>query len=197
MKKTALEKIEPLLQAPAFTSKEAKELGVSAALLSYYAKIGAIEKVGRGVYRGNQAKTVDDFRIEDLANSLLCVKNGVICLVSALVIYDLTEETPRQHWIAIPHQTRHRGNSSLKIIRLRNIELGKTFYKINGIKLPIFDRERTIIDAFRYLSTETALKSLRLALRKKGNEKINFEKLRTYAKILRVKVEPYLLALST
>jgi hypothetical protein len=30
--------------------------------------------------------------------------------------------------------------------------------------LPIFDRERTIVDAFRYLGRETALKALKKAL---------------------------------
>ncbi len=43
--------------------------------------------------------------------------------------------------------------------------------------LPIYDRERTVIDAFRYLGRETALKALKMALTKKGAEKIDIEKL--------------------
>lgn len=194
--KSTIQKLELLLKAPSFSSQEARDHGVSTALLSYYVKIGAIERLGRGTYRGIDAPSVADFKIEDLVNSLACVKHGVICLVSALAIYELTDEIPRQHWIAIPNKTRHRANGAVKIIRLRNMELGKTFIQVNGIKLPIFDRERTIVDSFRYLSIETALKALHLALTKKGKEKINFEKLRKYAKTLRFKIEPYLLALA-
>lgn len=49
----------------------------------------------------------------------------------------------------------------------------------------------------KYLSTETAIKALRLAITKQGKEKIHLEKLRKYAKSQRVKIEPYLLAVST
>ena len=33
------------------------------------------------------------------------IPNGVACLISALDIYDMTNEIPRAHWIAIPHAT--------------------------------------------------------------------------------------------
>ena len=174
--KTKLELLDRLLKVPSFTSQEAKNLAVSSALLSYYVKIGALEKLGRGIYRGISAPSIHDFRIADLANSITCVKNGVICLISALNLYGLTDEIPRQHWIAVQNRTRHRGNKFVKIIRFRNIDLGKTFIKKNGINLPIFDRERTILDSFRYLSVETALKALRLSLSKKGKEKISNNK---------------------
>ncbi len=55
----------------------------------------------------------------------------------------------------------------------------------------IFDRERTIVDAFRYLGRETTLKALKIALTKRGSEKVDIEKIRQYAKKLRIKIEPY------
>lgn len=195
--KTVLLKLKPLLKAPSFTSQEAASLGVSSAELSHYVKTGDIIRLSLGIYRSTHAPQFDDFRWEDLILAITRVKQGVICLVSALSLYDLTEEIPRQHWIAIPNNTLHRGNSAVKIIRMRNIKLGKSFIKLNNQKLPIFDRERTIIDSFRYLGIETALKALRNALTKKGKEKIELEKIRKYAKILHVNIEPYLLALTT
>ena len=77
-----------------------------------------------------------------------------------------------------------------------NFELGKTAIKLEGATLPIYDRERTIVDAFRYLGRETALKALKMALTKKGAEKIDIEKIRKYAKKLRVKIEPFLIAMT-
>ncbi len=66
----------------------------------------------------------------------------------------------------------HRAMPTTKVVRMRNLTLGKTTIKIGNITLPIFDRERTIVDAFRYLGRETALKALKVALTKKGPEKM-------------------------
>ena len=170
--------------------------GVSSALLAYYVKQHAVDRIGRGIYRGVDAPICDDFRFEDLVLAMRKVNGGVICLVSALSLYDLTEEMTRQHWIAIKNSTRHRATSDIKIIRMRNLELGATMIKIGHVKLPIFDRERTIVDAFRYLSVETALKALKLAMEKKGREKIDLVKIKKYAKILRVNIEPYVMAMT-
>lgn len=83
-----------------------------------------------------------------------------------------------------------------KIVRMRNLSLGKTKIKIGNVTLAIFNRERTIVDAFRYLSRETALKALKIALTKKGSDKIDIEKIRKYARKLRVKIEPFLIAMT-
>jgi len=80
---------------------------------------------------------------------------------------------------------------------MRNLSLGKTKIEVGGLSLPIFDRERTIVDSFRYLSIEIALKALKVALTKRGPEKINLEKIRNYAKVLRVDIQPYILAVTT
>ena len=195
--KTALQKIAPLLTLTSFTSKEARELGVSAALLSYYVQRGDLERIGHGVYRCIDAPTISDFRWEDLVHAMMKVKNGVICLVSALALYDLTEDIPRQHWIAIANTTRHRASPDIRIVRMRNIQLGRSVIKVDDVILPIFDRERTLVDSFRYLGVETAIKALRIAASKQGREKIDFEKMRYYAKKLRININPYLLSIST
>lgn len=165
--------------------------------MAHYVKSGKILRIGRGVYRGAEAEVTTDFRWEDLVDAVQKTKGGVVCLVSALALYDITEEIPRQFWIAVNHKTRHRADRSTKVIRMRNIELGKTEIEIAGTKLPIFDRERTIVDSFRFLSHEAAIKALRFGLRKKGREKINIEKLADYASKLRVKINPYILAETT
>jgi len=195
--KNALEKLKPLLSAPSFTSEEARLRGVSASTLAYYVKQNELTRIGHGIYRGASAPVSDDFRWEDLIEAMQRVKAGVICLTSALSLYHLTDEMPSQHWIAIRNETLHRGAMpTTKIIRMRNLTLGKTKIKIGNVTLPIFDRERTIVDAFRYLGREAALKALKVALTKKGAEKIDIEKIRQYAKKLRVNIEPFLIAMT-
>lgn len=194
--KKALDKLQTLLSAYSFTSKEAHQLGVSSATLAYYVKNGELVRIGHGIYRGVNAPVTADFRYEDLIEAVLRTKNGVICLITALILYELTDEMPSQHWIAISHDTIHRYTPPTRIVRMRNVTLGKTTIKIDNIILPIFDRERTIVDAFRYLGRETALKALRDALHLKGPKKISIAKLMQYAKQLRVNIDPYILAMT-
>jgi len=194
--KNALEKLKPLLRAPSFTSGEAHLRGVSSSTLAYYVKQNELTRIGHGIYRGANAPTPTDFRWEDLIEAMQRVKEGVICLTSALSLYHLTEEMPSQHWIAIRNETIHRAMPTTKVVRMRNLTLGKTTIKVGNVTLPIFDRERTIVDAFRYLGRETALKALKIALTKRGTEKINVEQIRKYAKKLRIKIEPFLIAMT-
>ncbi|MEI8301257.1 MAG: type IV toxin-antitoxin system AbiEi family antitoxin domain-containing protein [Chlamydiota bacterium] len=189
--------LAPLLEKTYFTTKEARDLGVHPATLSHYVKTGHLKRIQRGLYQKIDYYNPSAFRWEDLVEAVYSVKGGVICLISALAIYDLTEEIPRQHWIAIPHHTSTLAINNHKIIRYRNIELGKTEIMLEGAKIPIFDRERTIIDAFRLLSMETAIKALKIAVSKGGKNKIDLIKLQSYAKKLRFNITPYLITVTT
>jgi predicted transcriptional regulator of viral defense system len=191
------ENLKKLLCAPLFSSKDAKQLGVSSSLLCYYVKKGLLERVDRGLYRKTGATLDVDFKWEDLIITSKGIPNGVICLISALAIYDLTDEIPRSHWIAIPHKNKAPKRIGVRIVRMRNIELGKTKLIMGETTVTIFDRERTIIDAFRYLSIEIAIKALKQGLLTSGNEKINLITLQSYAKTLRFNIAPYLMAVST
>lgn len=135
-------------------------------------------------------------RWTDLIEAVYATR-GTICLISALAIYDLTEELPRQHWIGIRHGTTAKGNHQIKIIRFRNMEIGRTEIKLEGVKVAIFDRERTLIDSFRLLSQETAIKALKIAIARGGKNRIDLKKLESYAKKLRFDITPYLLSATT
>src|SRR5690349_19183003 len=136
--KNALSKLKTLLYAPSFTSGDARLCGVSASTLAYYIKQHDLKRIGHGVYRGVNAPIADDFRWEDLVETMQRVKNGVICLTTALALYHLTEEMPSQHWIAIKNETLHRAMPTTKVVRMRNLALGKTIIKVGNVKLPIF-----------------------------------------------------------
>ena len=190
--------IHSLLIRPSFTAAEAKELGVFPAHLAYYIKIGRIKRLGRGIYQSTDyTASPENFRWEDLIEAVNSVPGGVICLISALAIYEITDEIPRQHWIAVSHNTSIDRGANVKIIRFRNKELGKTKIDLAEINVPIFDRERTIIDAFRLLSRETAIKALKMALSAKGNSRLDLCKLQAYAKKLRFNIAPYLITVTT
>lgn len=197
-KPTSFSVIYPLLTQASFTVDEAKQFGVSAAHLGYYIKKGLLKRLGRGIYQSADYQgSPENFRWEDLIEAVNSVPGGVICLISALAIYDITEEIPREHWIAVAHATSIQREGKIRIVRFRNMELGKTDVSLSGIQLPIFDRERTIVDSFRLLSRETAIKALKMALSQKGTKRLDLKKIQSYAKKLRFNITPYLITATT
>jgi predicted transcriptional regulator of viral defense system len=181
---------------PLFKAAEAQALGCGSALLGYYLKKGLIERLDRGVYRGKNTTLDVEIQYEDLVLAAKSVPSGIICLVSALALYEYTEEIPRAYWIAVNHEEWAPRRKGVKIVRMRNTTCGLSKLKIGSETVSIFDREKTIIDAFRYLGKETAIKALKTALSPGQKEKIDINKLRRYAKALRVAIDPYLLAVN-
>jgi predicted transcriptional regulator of viral defense system len=192
-----LQLLTPLLNQPSFTSKEAKMLGIPAAVLSYYVKAGKLKRIRRGVYQAIDYQNSEAFRWGDLIEVVHSINDGVVCLISALAVYDLTEEIPRQHWIGIRHGTSARSSRQIKIVRFRDLDLGRIEIELEGAHIPIFDRERTIVDAFRLLSRETAIKALKFAVAKGGKNRIDLIKLEAYAKKLQIDIAPYLMSITT
>lgn len=189
--------IQVFAETPVFTATEARAGGIPARMLSHFCKQGLIERVSRGVYRGTQSKTEIEFEWEDLALTAMSIPHGIICLISALSYYGLTDQIMREFWIAIPHALKSPQRPKTRIIRMRNIELGQTEIQKGVSRLKIFDKERTVIDSFRYLSQEVAIKALQAYLRQKGADKPNLDKLMKYAKSLRVDIHPFIMALTT
>lgn len=156
-----------------------------------------IERVDRGVYRSSDQDLDVDFRYEDLVLVSKSIPDGMICLISALTLYELTDEISRDHWIAVSHSSRAPKRRGARIVRMRNIDLGKTEFVLGSEKVQIFDVERTILDSFRYLGVEIGVKVLKAALARRGKDKLDLKKLQKYAKELRVKIAPYIMAVTT
>lgn len=189
--------IQIFVKTPVFTAAEACAAGIPSRMLSHFCKKEVIERLSRGVYKGSQAKVEIAFEWEDLALVAMSISNGVICLISALCYYGLTDQIMREFWIAIPHASKSPRRSKTRIIRMRNIELGQTEIQMGTSHLKIFDKERTVVDSFRYLSREVAIKALQSYLRQGGPDKPNLDKLMKYAKSLRVDIHPFIMALTT
>ena len=189
--------IQVFIETPVFTASEARAAGIPSRMLAHFCKKGLIERVTRGIYKGSEAKIEIDFQWEDLALVVMGIPNGVICLISALCYYGLTDQIMRQFWIAIPHASKSPQRAKTRIIRMRNIELGKTEIQLGTARLKIFNKERTVVDSFRYLSKEIAIKALQAYLRQTGSAKPDLNKLLKYAKTLRVDIHPFIMALTT
>lgn len=189
--------IARLAERAVFTAEEARETGIPPRMLAHFCNKGLIERISRGVYKGTAAKIDIDFRWEDLALVAMSIPNGVICLISALCYYGLTDQIMREFWIAVPHTSKSPKRPKTHIVRMRNIELGQTEFTLGANHLKIFDRERTVVDTFRHLNHEIALKALQAYLKQREPSRPNLDKLLKHAKILRVNIYPYIMALTT
>lgn len=178
-----------------FTTDEARRSGLSPRMLNYYVGKGEIERIAKGIYRFSDYIAKDEnIQWEEMAVAAQRM-NGVICLVSALNFYGLTDEMMKENWIAVPHSNSYSHFPMTRVVRMRNMELGIHKKKIAEIEVKIFDPERTIVDSFRLLDFETAMKALKLYMGGKCG-KPNIKKIIQYSKELRTDIQKYTASLT-
>lgn len=161
--------------------------GLSSYDISTLCKKGYIERIRQGYYLLSEKEPVQE---EQLLASLL--PEGIVCVESALFHYGYSDFIPRQWSIAVPRTfSRTRLDSAplpLKpyFIQPSLFHLGKTSGLFNGIRLAVYDRERTLCDCFKYrakLDQELFSKALRAYA---ADERKNLTRLTACAKALRV-----------
>jgi len=184
-KENKLQVLRKEYEKKSFTTKEAKKLGISSRMLSFYIKEGKLERIGRGLYIFPGFDSEDDFEYQDLALRAKSIKSSVICLISALNFWDITEDIGREFWLAIPNNHAiPQTAKNTRFIRPRDLETGVEEIVIAGQEVKITTAERSVCDAFKFLPEETAVTALR-AYMSQEEEKINIEKLLTTAKVLK------------
>jgi predicted transcriptional regulator of viral defense system len=189
--------LDPLLKEPIFKASDARSRGIPSRMLVHFCQKGVIERVARGLYRVVGASSGVNLDFEELVLTASSIPRGVVCLISALCYYKLTDQIMREYWIAIPNTDKRPKRPHTRVVRMRNMSLGLTTVKIGKYEVKIFDRERTIVDSFRYLSDEIAIKALKSYLQPSGEKKADLPKLSKYAKALRVNINSYIMALTT
>lgn len=190
------EHLQQLQKNPCFKASYAKSLGIPSRMLAHFCNQGIIERIGRGIYRGSAFESELTNGVDDLMVTAQSVPKGIVCLLSALYLYGLTDQMLREYWIAIPNAFKSPKRPHTRIVRMRNVSLGLTTFTLGEFTISIFDRERTVVDAFRYLSHEIAIKALQSYLKLPKNLQ-HLDRLSAYAKTLRVTITPYILALTT
>jgi len=191
-----MKQLEPFRKVPFFTTKEAEKQGIPRHALAYLKKKGDLKRISPGIYRFYEYEPEVEFQWENLALIASSIPESIICLISALVFYGLTDQVMREIWLVVPHKAHPPKRPNTRIVRMRNTDLGKTSITLGEYRVQIFDRERSIIDAFRYLSKEIAIKALQRYFQSK-EAKPDPKKLGAYAKKLRVNITSYILSCTT
>ncbi len=150
-------------------------------------KEGFIERIRQGFYQLPHSNQITE---ELLIQKLL--PQGVICLESALFHYGYSDFAPREWSVAVP-RTASRSIKKIEEFPIKAYYIQKSFLSIgkstdnfNGIVLPVYDRERTICDCFKYrtkLDSETFNKAVNAYA---TDENKNLATLSKYAKEMKL-----------
>ena len=161
--------------------------GIPAVDIVNLCNTGFLERIRHGYYQLADGNTSSE---EQLIATL--IPKAIICVESALFHYGYSDFAPRKWSIAVP-RSMSRTKLDIDALTLQTYyvqseiyELGKTTADFNSVMLPVYDRERTICDCFKYrsrLDHEIFSKALNAYVK---DEKKNLQNLSIYAKKLRV-----------
>jgi predicted transcriptional regulator of viral defense system len=150
-------------------------------------KEGIIERLRRGFYQIPQSFVLTE---EQLIRELL--PQGIICVESALFHYGYSDFAPRQWTIAVPRTAARVVNNIQEFpmkahyIQKEFFDIGKSVSYFNGVMLPVYDRERTLCDCFKYrtkLDREIFIKAVNAYA---ADKKKNLANLSKYAKEMKI-----------
>jgi len=174
-------------------------LGIPKYVIYNLVENGELVKEGNGLYR---IREIEPLGNPDLVQVSLRVPKSVICLLSALYYYDLTTQIPHQVYIALPRDVK---TPKIDYPPIRVFHFSEKSYlagideqTIDGVKVKIFGREKTIADCFKFrekIGVEIAREALKDYL---SQPRPNIQLLIKYAKVNRVEnvIRPYLEALT-
>jgi len=179
---------------------EAIKAGISPK--TFYAMLdqGILVRMSRGLYR---LANVSPPGNPDLVTVAMRLPKAVICLISALDYYNLTEQIPHFVYIALPQDAEmpRIDHPPLQIIwPSKNIyQAGIREVILDNTPVKIYDPEKTITDCFKYrnkFGLDVAIDAIQRYF-EQPSKKQNLNALMKYAKLNRVEkiITPYIEAL--
>lgn len=171
--------------------EDLRQQGIDRRQLYALAEEGVVERVGQGLYR---ATDVELCPTGDLAEAAIAVPHGVICLVSALVYHDLTDENPS--WVDMAVENKrwapHVISPPIKAYYFSGeaFSAGIEEVQLDGVPVRVYSVEKTLADCLKYrhkLAPGVPQAALRDYVRR---GKLRADQLLHYARICRV--EPLL-----
>jgi predicted transcriptional regulator of viral defense system len=146
-------------------ARDVTQHGLPTIALTRLVQAGKLERVARGLYGVPGAKTSEH---RSLAEVSARVPKGVVCLLSALRVHEIGTQSPFEVWIAIPQHmvTPRLDQPAIRVVRMSDAALAEGVERrsIDGIKVPVFNAARTVVDCFRFrnkIGLDVALEALR------------------------------------
>ena len=161
--------------------------GISAVQVISLCNEGFLECVRHGYYSLAEHGTASE---EQMLAKLFPM--GIVCVEAELFHYGYSDFTPRKWSIAVSRSmSRTKLEDNILPLQVYYVqqdiyELEKTTDTFNGVMLPVYDRERTLCDCFKYrarLDTEAFNKALNTYV---NDTEKNLQNLSIYAKKMHV-----------
>jgi predicted transcriptional regulator of viral defense system len=150
---------------------ELRDAGVTAATVSRMERDGEVLRLARGLYQLSDAPLDANHSLAEAAKR---VPKGVVCLVSALAFHGLTDQLPKQVWLAIGQKdwTPKPDGTPIRIVRFTESLLNDNVetHVVEGVSVKVFGIVKTIADCFRYrnkIGLSVAIEGLQEALRQR------------------------------
>jgi predicted transcriptional regulator of viral defense system len=195
----AIQRIENMVQANngIVTAAEVRSADISPFYLSEMVKVGALNRLSRGLYASPTVYVDEMFE--------LFSTNGFIVFsrLSALYLHELTDRTPLKMYITVP-----RTRNVSRLLKTGLVDVKRSNERTHGLGLiqmpspsgfmiPVYDMERTICDivkAKKRTDPQVLADALRGYVRRRDK---NLTRLAQYAKTLNVEesLRPYMEAL--
>ena len=187
--------LELLKQKPLLLSRELTSEGIDRKTIKRMTDSGELIRIARGLY--SAADYIPDSNYSLLEAHKL-VRQGVICLLSALAYYEIGTQNPSMVWMAIPNRTwmPQVETSPVQIVRFsgKSYNEGITEINIENEAVRIYNIPKTVADCFKYrnkIGLDIAIEAVKDVLQQK---KSTVDELLHYAAICRVRsvITPYL-----
>jgi predicted transcriptional regulator of viral defense system len=179
-------------------TRDALRLGVHPRTLYALRDGGALEQVARGLYRLADLPPLGN---PDLVAVALKVPKGVVCLLSALSLHELTTQVPHEVYVALPRgaEPPRLAHPPVRVFWFSGsaFTAGVEERKIDGVPVRVYGAEKTIADCFKYrnkIGVAVAVEALNRFRRRKG---FNVDRLMEAARACRVErvMRPYVEAI--
>ena len=166
MKKTKKQIIlEQLKKKQFLRPRDLDALNISGEYLNKLYTEGVLDRPSRGLYVLPDSEPSEHRTIVEACK---IVPKGIVCLLTALRIHELTTQSPFEVWMAIGEKARRPkiDYPPLRIVRHSGQSLlyGIEIRKIEGVKVSVYSPAKTVADCFKYrnkIGLDVAIEALR------------------------------------
>ena len=146
-------------------ARDVTQQGLPTIVLTCLVQAGKLGRVARGLYGLPDAAISEHC---SLAEVLVRVPKGVVCLLSAQRVHEIGTQAPLRGLDRDPaaHGDPHLDQAAIHVVRVPDEALtdGVDRLKIDGVEVPVFNAARTIADCFRFrtnIGIDVELEALR------------------------------------
>lgn len=145
--------------------RDFERAGIPRATVLRVAKAGKLERVGRGLYALPGREVSESEALVQVAKR---VPGGVVCLLTALRLYDLTDQNPSKVSLAIDRKARQPQLDwpPLEVVWWSSevLSFGVTRRTIDGVRVRVTSPAKTVADCLKYrnkIGIDVAVRALR------------------------------------